>query len=73
MLAISDFSKSGERRNGERNKCYLPGENRSVLLKSSLFCFSHKLVNVVFKNLNSNKEFEKLEDGKNIIIQLLLK
>lgn len=48
----------------ERNNFFIR-EKRSIWLKSYLICFGCKLVNV-FKNLNFNEEFEKLENEKNM-------
>ena len=57
----------------EMNIIYQGEKGASCLSHLCLASINHKLVNVVFNNLNSKKEFEKLEDKKNVIIQLLLK
>ena len=57
----------------EMNIIYQGGKGVPCLSHLCLVSINHKLVNVVFNNLNSKKEFEKLEDKKNVIIQLLLK
>ena len=69
MFSNSDFTKSRERGNGKRDEYYLPGgKGVPCLSHLCLVSINHKLVNVVFNNLNSKKEFEKLEDKKNVII-----
>lgn len=52
----------------EMNIIYQGGKGVPCLSHLCLVSINHKLVNVVFNNLNSKKEFEKLEDKKNVII-----
>ena len=48
----------------EMNIIYQGEIGVSCLSHLCLVSINHKLVNVVFNNLNSKKEFEKLEDKK---------
>lgn len=48
----------------EMNIIYQGEKGASCLSHLCLASINHKLVNVVFNNLNSKKEFEKLEDKK---------
>lgn len=52
----------------ETNIIYQGEKGVSCLSHLCLVSINHKLVNVVFNNLNSKKEFEKLEDKKHAII-----